>query len=66
MITLKKTTIELPVVEISENEYFELWNLSKEKRKEKYKICHWNTDDGNNCILFEGESFYREILLLKN
>ena len=57
---MKFTTVTYPAVELTVEEENELWD-NPQKRKE-YKIQHWLTCDGNNDILFEGETEYRVIV----
>ena len=56
------TTITIPAVEMSREEENRLWGMSEPERKVWFNIRHWITDDGNNCIKFDGEDFYREVV----
>jgi hypothetical protein len=49
-------TITIPVVEMTREE--ETLIFRDYANREKYGIKHWNTSDGNNEILFEGEETY--------
>jgi len=63
---MKKTTVEIPAVEMSLEEENALWDTLMENKGILPGIRHWNTADGNNEIQFEGENFFRVIVRPKS
>jgi hypothetical protein len=57
---MKFTTVTIPAVEMTREEETLIWK-DYDNRK-KYGIKYWNTNDGNNEILFEGETSYRVVV----
>jgi hypothetical protein len=56
---MKKTTKVIDIVEMTEEEHKTIWDDFDAYRK--YGIRHWDKNDKNDKILFEGEKFYRTV-----
>lgn len=61
---MKKTTVtrEIPIVELTVEEDQRLW---LQPDLGVYGIIDWITDHGENLLRFEGENFYREVVIMK-
>ncbi len=63
---MKLTTVTIPAVEMTRKESNSLWNTSLNERFiNGIKVKDWNTDDGNNDILLEGETAYRVVAIIE-
>ena len=57
-------------IEMTQAEENCLWNSSEELmllgefKILGRKILRWDTDDGNNCMLLEGEKSFRQIVII--
>jgi hypothetical protein len=58
---MTKTTVTIPAIFMTKEEEHELWPKGREEWK-KHDIRDWNTSDGRNEILFEGEMCYRVVI----
>lgn len=58
---MRLTTVTIPAVEMTLEEENRLWEDFAYNR-EKHGIRFWHTSDGNNEILFEGETTYRVVV----
>lgn len=66
---MKLSTTIIPTVEVTKQEQHELWEALKTNPEQIIcgkKLRHWNTNDGNNEMLLEGEDFYRAVVTIKN
>lgn len=67
---MKLTTITCPAVELTKAEESELWEAYRDFKCgippcptiEGKRITMWHTDDGENQILLEGESVFRQVV----
>lgn len=63
---MRKTTVTIPAVEMTQEEEKELWyslfHTEKKHWETRHGVIDWNYDDGNNCIRLAGEDFYREVV----
>lgn len=62
---MKLSTVTIPSVEMTRQEYEESWDNFWGKTIEGKKITHWNQNDGNNELLLEGEQTYRVVVITK-
>jgi hypothetical protein len=62
---MKLTTITIPAIEMTQKEEDELyWHMPYQQRFVcGKKVIRWNTDDGNNLMLLEGETVYRQVVI---
>lgn len=60
---MKLTTITIPAVEMTRDEYHDHWDRPWELRIEGKRVLHWNQNDGHNEILLEGEDTYRAVVI---
>lgn len=56
---MKFSTRVIQVVEMTREESARIWGNFEEYKKRGIHL--WNTSDGNDEILFEGEDFYRPV-----
>ena len=62
---MKLTTITIPAIEMTWQEEQSLWeskSLGYDIFVDGKKVIHWNTSDGNNEMLLDGETIFRTIV----
>ena len=67
---MKLSTMVVNTIEMTQEEENSLWNSREELRLVgKFgilgkKILNWETGDGQNCMLLEGEKTFRQIVIV--
>lgn len=67
---MKLSTMVVTTIEMTRDKEDSLWiNQEKLKSENKFEICGkkilvWETGDGNNCMLLEGEKYFRQIVIV--
>jgi hypothetical protein len=62
---MTKSTITIPSIEMTRDEHDALWEAGWNKWLDR-GIDQWNTSDGRNEIQFDGENFYRVVVIKEN
>lgn len=65
---MKLSTAIIQTIEATKEEQQALWDALKANPKQTLcgkNLRHWNTNDGNNEVLLEGEDFYRPFVTIK-
>lgn len=67
---MKLSTMVVNTIEMTQTEEDRLWNSREELRVIGefgilgQKILNWETGDGQNSMLLEGETFFRQIVII--
>jgi len=62
---MKLSTMVVNTIEMTQNEENCLWRIAHEPFKVLGKeVIRWDTHDGNNCMLLEGEKTFRQIVII--
>lgn len=67
---MKLSTMVVNTIEMTQTEEDRLWNSREELRVIGefgilgQKILNWETGDGQNCMLLEGEKTFRQIVII--
>jgi hypothetical protein len=60
---MTKSTVTIPSIEMTREEADKLWVDATQGKLKDRGIVRWDTNDGRNEILFEGENCYRVVII---